>query len=219
MTDHGTVELPDDLRDRFDAIKAECKAADPSLPEPEDELVLSALMDTWDAAGDGYYADPSTVDEDEHANAPSNRKGSDNENEAARILGRVYGRGNVDKVDAYANTDPLRYIDVIASKTDYPTRFVQVKTNRFTAKDRKRYAAIASGFSDEIVCEVWVRVDYEGWRMYLYDRENEDWHRYIKMDTCNHEATVESFRDAAGFYDDPSDRRDPNQAGLPEASS
>ncbi|UHQ98280.1 hypothetical protein HYG81_19595 (plasmid) [Natrinema zhouii] len=50
----------------------------------------------------------------------TNEKGTQNERETADILGRVYGTDNVDKVDAYSNTDPLGFIDVFAVKDPWP---------------------------------------------------------------------------------------------------
>lgn len=50
-----TIELTERQRERLDAIKAECKEADPGLPEPSDELMFSSLLDTWDAIGNGHY--------------------------------------------------------------------------------------------------------------------------------------------------------------------
>lgn len=133
----------------------------------------------------------------------NNEKGNRNEREAANILGRVYGSGNVDKVDAYSNTDPLGFIDVLASKQGWPVRFVQVKTNQFTAKDRRQYALKVGRMSEGVVAEVWVRIDYEGWRMYRYDGEQDTWRKYLSMDTCDTEETVEQFRDAVGYYNHP----------------
>jgi hypothetical protein len=126
-------------------------------------------------------------------------KGDRNENEAADILGRVYGRGNVDKVARYTNNDPLRFLDVIGAKEGWPVRFVQVKSNRFTADERRRYASTVSRFPDDVVCEVWVRVDYEGWRFHRFD--GGEWTEYLSMETCDTEKTVEAFREAVGYYD------------------
>lgn len=54
MTD--TIELTERQRERLDAIKTEC--ADDHMPEPTDEQIISSLLDTWDAVGDGLYSDP-----------------------------------------------------------------------------------------------------------------------------------------------------------------
>jgi len=51
------IELTDRQRDRIEAIKDECKESDPGLPRITDEQVLSILLDTWDAAGEGLYSD------------------------------------------------------------------------------------------------------------------------------------------------------------------
>lgn len=131
----------------------------------------------------------------------SNKKGERNEREAANILERVYGRGSVDKVDAYSNTDPLRFIDVLAAKDPWPVRFVQVKTNRFPPKQRRKYAAIADRFGESACPEVWVRVDRKGWEMHRFVGKSDGWECYLEMDTCNYEATVEAFREAVGYYE------------------
>ena len=52
------VELTERQRERLDDIKAECKEADPGLPEPTDEQMIDSLLDTWDAAGNGLYVVP-----------------------------------------------------------------------------------------------------------------------------------------------------------------
>lgn len=146
-------------------------------------------------------------------------KGERNEREAANILGRVYGRGNVDKVSRYSNNDPLRFIDVLAAKNGWPVRFVQVKTNGFREMDKKKYASTVRKFPDSVVCEVWVRVDRQGWRIYRYDREDGFWRKVLKMDTCEEEETVETFREEVGYYDDQqslhtdSDREDTSMEG------
>lgn len=130
----------------------------------------------------------------------SNEKGERNEREAANILARVYGKGNVDKVSRYSNNDPLRFIDVLAAKDPYPVRFVQVKTNDFPPKQRLEYASVADRFDQSVKPEVWVRVDCEGWVLYEFVGEPTEWESYLEMDTCDHEETVEAFREAVGFY-------------------
>jgi hypothetical protein len=50
------IELTDRQRKRLDRIKSEC--ANDHLPEPSDQLMLSSLMDTWDAVDEGLYAEP-----------------------------------------------------------------------------------------------------------------------------------------------------------------
>lgn len=132
----------------------------------------------------------------------SQRKGDRNETEARNLLARVYGRGNVDKVDAASNSDPLGFLDILAAKEGWPVRFVQVKTNRFTAKDKRRYGAKARRYPESVVVEVWVRVDYEGWQCYRYDRDAEEWARFLSMDTCDESETAEALRDELGFYEE-----------------
>lgn len=143
----------------------------------------------------------------------NHEKGERNEREAANILARVYGKGNVDKVSRYSNNDPLRFIDVLAAKDPYPVRFVQVKTNDFPPKQRLEYASVADKFDESVKPEVWVRVDREGWRLYKFVGEPDEWKPYLEMDTCDHEETVEAFREAVGFYGGRSLRTGTDQEG------
>lgn len=57
MSDNnGHIELTDRQRERLNEIKAECTGEGiGNLPEPTDQMMLSALLDTWDAVGDGHY--------------------------------------------------------------------------------------------------------------------------------------------------------------------
>lgn len=127
-------------------------------------------------------------------------KGARNEREAADIIGRVRGSGSVEKVDAYSNSDPFGFVDVLAIG-DGPVLFVQVKTNRFTAADRRKYLQRVHRLDfDHAQFEVWVRVDREGWRMHRYDPETGTFEQYLEMDTCDYEATVEAYREAVGYY-------------------
>lgn len=139
------------------------------------------------------------------SNAGGNQsKGDRNETEAANILARVYGKATVDKIDRYGTNDPFMFVDVMAIKPGRKVLFVQVKTNRFTAKDRRQYGArVRRKLPHEHArFEVWVRVDYEGWRMHRYDPEADEFEQYIEMDTCDTEETVEAFREAVGYYDE-----------------
>jgi hypothetical protein len=52
-----TIELTDRQRERFESIRAECKEADPGLPAPTDQQLISHLLDTRDAVRDGYYSE------------------------------------------------------------------------------------------------------------------------------------------------------------------
>jgi len=131
----------------------------------------------------------------------ANEKGDRNEREAANIIGRVRGSGNVEKVDGYSNHDPFGIADVIAVGEGKPL-FVQVKTNRFTAEDRRKYKNRTRRLDfDHARFEVWVRVDYEGWRMHRYDPGRDTFVEYVHMETCDHEETVEVFREAVGYYE------------------
>lgn len=129
-------------------------------------------------------------------------KGERNEREAANILARVYGKGNVEKVRTYGRNDPFNIVDVIAVDSNKPVLFVQVKTNRFTQKDKKKYKSRVKRLpSDHSAFEVWVRVDYTGWKMFEWDFDEKKFVKYLEMDTCNHEETVEAFRESVGFYE------------------
>jgi len=61
---------------------------------------------------------------------------------------------------------------------------------------------VADKFDESGKPEVWVRVDREGWRLYEFVGEPDEWSTYLRMDTCDHEETVEAYRDAVGYYDD-----------------
>jgi len=166
----------------------------------------------------GYYVDSESGDlvavyvgDDDLGNAMTTNgsrvpqeKGERNEREAVNIIGRVRGSGSVERVDAYANHDPFGIADVIAVGTG-KVLLVQVKTNRFTAEDKTKYRRRVHRLDfDHVRFEVWVRVDYEGWRMYRYDPESADFEQFIEMDTCDHDATVEAYRQAVEFYDEDS---------------
>lgn len=66
MTDSiDHIELTDRQRKRLDEIKAECTGGSlGSLPEPTDQMMLSSLLDTWDAVGDGLYSTETAQDGD-----------------------------------------------------------------------------------------------------------------------------------------------------------
>lgn len=127
-------------------------------------------------------------------------KGDRNEREAVRILARIYGIGNVDKVHRYANNDPLGFIDVLAAREGWPVRFVQVKTNTFDSRARTSYCDRARRFPESVVVEVWVRVDYQGWEMHRYSHDSDDFYKFLSMDTCDKEETVEALRNELGYY-------------------
>lgn len=130
----------------------------------------------------------------------TNRKGERNEREAVDIIGRVRGSGNVEKVDAYSNTDPFGVADIIAVG-DGRVLFVQVKTNQLTAADRRSYKRKMRRLDfNHVKFEIWVRVDREGWRMYQYNPDSEEFEMYLSMDTCDKEETVEEYRESVGFY-------------------
>lgn len=131
----------------------------------------------------------------------THEKGQRNETEAANLLGRVYGKSNVDKVHTFTNHDPLGIADVLGLRDGWPIRVVQVKTNSFTAEDRRKYRGKLRQFPHEsAVFEVWVRVDYEGWQMYRYDESTGEFVKFLSMDTCDTEETVEKLREELDYY-------------------
>lgn len=130
-----------------------------------------------------------------------NEKGARNEREAVHVLERVYGKRHVDRVDCGSGHDPLGLIDILAAKDGFATRFVQVKTNRFTKKAKGKYARIALRMPDDVRIEVWTRVDHEGWRFYEFDRED-GWSEFLRVDSCDEETIAEAVREYVGFYEE-----------------
>lgn len=124
----------------------------------------------------------------------SHEKGQRNENEAKSILKRVYGAG-VEKVDCFTNHDPFGYVDLIAMQPGEPIKFVQVKTNRFTAADRRKYSGHLTRHlpSEHAELEVWVRVDREGWE--LYERVEGGFEQYLSL-PCDRRDAGEQYREA-----------------------
>lgn len=129
------------------------------------------------------------------------RKGNRNENEARKILGRVWRKP--ERVDGYANTDPWNIADIVAMDPDIrPGVLVaQVKTNRFTAKDKRKIRGRSrTVLPPNVRVEVWVRVDRKGWRAYELDWNTGEFVEILNMDTCDREATVEAYREAVEFW-------------------
>lgn len=57
-TESLQIELTERQRERLDRIKSECTGEGLSQsPEPTDQMMLSSLLDTWDAVGEGLYSD------------------------------------------------------------------------------------------------------------------------------------------------------------------
>lgn len=124
----------------------------------------------------------------------SNEKGEKNEREGRIILRRV---AVAEKVDTYANHDAFKFADLIGIKPGYPTKLVQVKTNRFTKKDRDWYSLRAGLHlaSEFVELEVWVRIDREGWEMYRYDRDEEDFKLFLEIDSCDVSEAGKQYQD------------------------
>lgn len=64
------IEITDDQRDRFERIKDECDGDGHLLP-PDDRMMMKGLMDTWDAASEGFYTDMEPYPDDTDAVAPA----------------------------------------------------------------------------------------------------------------------------------------------------
>lgn len=118
-------------------------------------------------------------------------KGNRHENQAKDILKRIYGAG-VEKVDAWGNHDPFGFIDLIAIHKNKPVKFVQIKTNNFTAKDKKKYIQKTRNMPNEhAVFEVWVRIDREGWE--IYELNDDSFSIKYEIPVCNVEEAREMY--------------------------
>ena len=110
-------------------------------------------------------------------------KGDRNENEAKAILKRIYGAG-IEKVDTFTNHDPFGFVDLIGIEPDRPVKFVQVKTNQFTAEDKQKYKKRTRNLPpDHATFEVWVRIDRTGWDIYTFDGET--FEKTAEIHTCD----------------------------------
>jgi len=123
-------------------------------------------------------------------------KGNRHENEAKDIHKRVYGAG-IEKVDAYANHDPFGFVDLIGIHPGKPVKFVQVKTNQFTAEDKRKYLKRVRNLPyAHAVFEVWVRIDRVGWDVYSFDRDG--FEKAAEIHTC---VTTEARKEYAKLVD------------------
>lgn len=122
------------------------------------------------------------------------KKGDRNENEAANLLGRIRGSGNVSKVSTFTNHDPFRFADIIAIGSDSDVLFCQVKTNSVSDKELESYKRRMHRLNHTISrFEVWVRIDYNGWKIYRYIPDTDTFVCIITTGTDT-EATVETLR-------------------------
>lgn len=127
------------------------------------------------------------------ADETTTEKGRRHENEAKDILQRVYGAG-VEKVDAWGNSDPFGFVDIIAMQPGEPIKFVQVKTNGFTERDRQKYKTRTRKLPhDHAEFEVWVRHDGEGWDVYGFDGD-EFYHKF-SIDVCDTSKAREQYHE------------------------
>lgn len=121
-------------------------------------------------------------------------KGNRNENEAKDIHKRVYGAG-VEKVDAYTNHDPFGFVDLIAISPDKPVKFIQIKTNKFTAKAKRKYKQrLRHCPTDHAEFEVWVRIDRTGWDIYAPNEET-NFEKIAEIHTCDTSQAREEYAD------------------------
>lgn len=110
----------------------------------------------------------STVETLHDGEENTNEKGNRHENEAKDILKRVYGAG-VEKVDAWGNTDPFGFVDLVAMQPGEPVLFVQVKTNGFSQAEMDKYRSRLRILpTDHARFEVWVRHDRTGWVLFEF---------------------------------------------------
>ena len=139
----------------------------------------------------------------------SHKKGERHERQARRILNRKYTAERVPS--AYGNNDPFHLADVMGLKEGLPFALVQVKTNRFTAKDRRYYRGWASRRVDGVhtIFEVWVRVDRDGWRMNRLDPDTGDYNQYFETSTCDPSKVRDEWAEAFEYSLQPdTDRGD-----------
>jgi hypothetical protein len=94
-------------------------------------------------------------------------------------------------------------VDIIAIDDGRKVLFVQVKLNGFPSEKRRKYLRrMRKVPSDHATFEVWVREDYGGWRMYRYDPDEHEFEKYIHMNTCDEEETVERVREEFGYHNE-----------------
>jgi hypothetical protein len=69
-----TISVKSDTLARFHELKDELDDAQDGVPDHTADSFLSALLDTWEAAGEGYYASNDTlVEPDDVADAVADR--------------------------------------------------------------------------------------------------------------------------------------------------
>ena len=152
-------------------------------------------MTSNDTATDGTERDETTLE-----------KGNRHENEAKNILKRVYGAG-VEKVDGWGNSDPFGFVDLIAMKPGGPVKFVQVKTNGFTAEDRRKYRKRTRKLPPEHAeFEVWVRYDRRGWELFEFD--GDEFEKVHQIPVCDMSKARENY---VRFVDTDTERGDSDE--------
>lgn len=126
----------------------------------------------------------------------TNQKGERHEREAKDILKRVYG-GGVEKVDAFTNHDPFGFVDLIAMHPGERVLFVQVKTNGFTAEDRRKYISRTRKLPhNHARFQVWVRYDRRGWEIFGFD--GEQFQKVHQIPVCDTSRARERYAQLVG---------------------
>ena len=86
-----TISMGESTLERFKQLKAELDDVQ-DAPDHTNESFLKALMDTWEAADDGYYSDPSAEEIAEELKGEIDTaafNGGISDEQAERILGRL----------------------------------------------------------------------------------------------------------------------------------
>jgi hypothetical protein len=124
------------------------------------------------------------------------QKGERHEQQASRILNARYSAQRVPSI--YGNNDPFHLADLMGLKAGYPFALVQVKTNRFTAEDKRYYRKWAHRRVDgeHTIFELWVREDRTGWQMHRLDPETREFTCYFETSTCDPSKVREDWREA-----------------------
>lgn len=126
--------------------------------------------------------------------AETNReKGARNERQARRILSARYRAERI-----ATEHDPFHLADLMGLQGGLPFVLVQVKTNRFTAEEKRQYRKWAHRKVDgeHTIFEVWVRKDRAGWEMHRLDPETREFECYFETSTCDPSAVREGWRAA-----------------------
>ena len=64
MAETTTISVSESTLDRFKSVKSDLNDAQDSVPDHNADSFLNALLDTWEAAQDGYYDSGRILPED-----------------------------------------------------------------------------------------------------------------------------------------------------------